>query len=185
SNRGRTSIVYRVKEGLVLKSLRSLVPERMRTTVTTAFAIEEQLLKRLGRCPQIVRCYGFFRTGDDMKEGLLFDEVNYRDLQSYIDSNRKISKAVTYVHTRGIIYSNLSTTNVLVHQTSQNTNLLLADFRGSRYLKLDLDGEMLPNLLFYDSKSDFQSKRLDIFSLGILLYIINTSQYPFRKGPAP
>jgi serine/threonine protein kinase len=132
-----------------------------------------------------------------MEEGFLFDEANCGDLQSYMDGEREISdtlrmdwsvqiaEALAYVHERGIIHSNLSTTNVLVHQTGQTTNLLLADFGGSRCRDLDLDGGMLPDPPFFDSKSDFKTKRLDVFSLGILLYIINTGQYPFHTGPAP
>jgi serine/threonine protein kinase len=132
-----------------------------------------------------------------MKEGFVFDEANCGDLQSYMDSGREISdtlrkdwsiqiaEALAYVHEKGIIHSNLSTTNVLVHETDQTTNLILADFGGSRCRDLDLDGQMLPDSPFFDSKSDFQTARLDVFSLGILLYIINTGRYPFHTGPAP
>jgi serine/threonine protein kinase len=79
-----------------------------------------------------------------MEDSVLFDEANWGHLQSYIDGeskmfmegeiqtyfrgeNRKINdalrqkwclqtaEAIAYVHEKGIIHSNLSTTNVLVN----------------------------------------------------------------------
>lgn len=131
------------------------------------------------------------------KNGILLEEANGGDLQSYMDSNSKIedalrekwslqiAEAVAHVHEKNIIHSNLSTTNVLVHQVGQTTNILLADFGGSKCQELGIDGGLLPDHPFFDSKADINSKRLDVFSLGILLYIINTGQYPFHEGPAP
>jgi hypothetical protein len=55
SDGGRTSIVYRLKEGLVLKLPRSSVPEGFRAEIASAFVIEKQLLERLGPGPRIVR----------------------------------------------------------------------------------------------------------------------------------
>jgi serine/threonine protein kinase len=97
----------------------------------------------------------------------------------------QIAEAVAHVHEKSIIHSNLSTTNVLVHQVDQTTNVILADFGGSKCQELDLNGMLLPDHPFFDPECDYKSKRLDVFSLGVLLYIINTGQYPFHKGPAP
>ncbi|KAH8722760.1 hypothetical protein GQ44DRAFT_828842 [Phaeosphaeriaceae sp. PMI808] len=90
---GRTSIVYRVKEGLVLKSPRRL-PEQLLAEFDHAFIVEKRLLERLGRHSRIVRYYGLLRTGEDAKDGLLLDEANCGDLQSYIDSYNKIDNAL-------------------------------------------------------------------------------------------
>lgn len=56
---------------------------------------------------------------------------------------------------------------------------------GSRCHDLKLDGDLAPDLPYYDPHSDIYTKRTEVFSLGILLYIINTSHYPFYEGPAP
>jgi len=134
-----------------------------------------------------------------MKEGLLLKEANCGDLQSYIDTNNsninnalrrkwsiQIAEAVAYVHQKGIIHSNLSTANVLVHQTSQSPDLILADFGGSRCLELDLDGQLLPDDLYFDPHlTTFNSPKVDVFSLGVVIYIIMTGQYPFHEGPGP
>lgn len=135
-----------------------------------------------------------------MKDGLLLGEANCGDLQSHIDGKKEIdntlrikwslqiAKAVAYVHEKGIVHSNLSTTNVLVHRTGETTDLILADFGGSRCLELELDGLLLPDDPFFDPQlkpSEFEFPKLDVFSLGILIYIILTGHYPFHQGPAP
>jgi serine/threonine protein kinase len=97
--------------------------------------------------------------------GLLLSEAIYGDLQTYIDSaeskfhytlrkewSLQLAEAVPYVHEKGIVHSNLSTTNVLVHQTSHCINLILADFGGSRCHDLSLDGGLLPDEPFLDPK---------------------------------
>ncbi|KAH8707500.1 kinase-like domain-containing protein [Phaeosphaeriaceae sp. PMI808] len=198
SNGGRTSTVYRVKQGLALKSPRTsnCLPEQLLAQFKNVFTVERQLLERLGHHPRIVRYYGLLTTGEGMKDGLLLDEANRGDLESYIDSHEiddalrrtwslQIAEAVAYVHKKGIIHSNLSTANILVHQADQSINLLLADFGGSRCSDLSLDGGLAPDFPFYDPHSDINTERIDVFSLGILLYIINTGQYPFHEGPAP
>ncbi|KAH8723059.1 kinase-like domain-containing protein [Phaeosphaeriaceae sp. PMI808] len=195
---GRTAVVYRVEEGLVCKAPWNVDSEEYRAEIENAFAVEKSLLERLGVHPQIIRYYKPY-TIKGMKEGLLLDEANCGDLQSFIDRDdcninealrRKwslqIAEAVSYVHEKGIIHSNLSTKNVLVHQAGQSTDLILADFGGSKCRDLGLDGHLLPDEPFFDlTLTDFASPKLDIFSLGIIIYIINTGRYPFHTRPGP
>ncbi|OAL45261.1 hypothetical protein IQ07DRAFT_662121 [Pyrenochaeta sp. DS3sAY3a] len=159
---GRTSFVYRVKEGFVCKAPSTTDSETYRADIENAFMVERRLLEQLGAHPRIVR------TATREKWSL------------------QIAEVVSYVHENGIIHSNLSTVNILVHQAGWRTDLVLADFGGSRCPKLDLDGDLLPDDPFFDPHiTDFASPKLDIFRLGIILYIINTGRYPFRTGPAP
>jgi serine/threonine protein kinase len=213
---GRTSTVYRVIPGLIVKSPRTsdyLSAESL-AEFKNAFAVEEKLLERLGRHPRIVRYvptstnevtltvddryYELFTpANEDKKHGLLLHEANRGNLQSFIDNQEEIddflrrkwsvqiAEAVAYVHKKGIIHSNISTTNVLLHQEDNSIDLLLADFGGSRCSDLDLDGGLAPDDPFFDPHSDVNTEKIDVFSLGVLLYVINTSQYPFHEGPAP
>jgi serine/threonine protein kinase len=130
-----------------------------------------------------------------MNDGLLLGEADCGDLQSYIDRgdnkinnalqktwSLQIAEALAHVHRKGIIHSNVCPNNVLVHKGS----LILADFGGSRCRELDLDGQLLPDPPFFDPRlTDFHTPKVDVFSLGVLLYIINTGWYPFHQGPVP
>jgi serine/threonine protein kinase len=167
-----------------------------------AFVVEKQLLEKLGVHPKIVRYALYlqrcsFNLGtryrgpykiQGMEEGLLLEEANCGDPQSYIHRcnidnalrrkwSLQIAEAVAYVHMNSIIHSNLSTANILVHQTSQTPDLLLADFRGSNCTKLGLNGQLVPDDPYFDPQlTDFNSPKVDVFSLGIVIYIIMTGQ---------
>jgi len=55
NDRGRTSIVRRVGNGLAWKSPRSGLSDRFLAEIDNAFAVEQELLKRLGVHPRIFR----------------------------------------------------------------------------------------------------------------------------------
>ncbi|KAF1973458.1 kinase-like protein [Bimuria novae-zelandiae CBS 107.79] len=133
------------------------------------------------------------------KDGLLLSEANRGDLQSYIDSETsyihealrkkwsfQVAKAVAHVHEQGVIHMNLSTTNVLLHQTGQTINAILADFGGSRCPALGLSGNLIPDDPYLDPQlTEFNLPKVDVFSLGVIIYIIMTGHYPFHERPAP
>jgi serine/threonine protein kinase len=100
----------------------------------------------------------------------------------------QLVEAVAYVHSKGIVHSNLSTTNVLVHRVGQTPRLVVADFGGSHCQELNLCGGLLPDTPFFApllTQQEFDLPKLDVFSLGVLMYIIVTGHFPFHQGPAP
>lgn len=129
----------------------------------------------------------------------MLGEANGGNLQSYIEEHSaeiddalrtkwsyQIAQAVAHVHKNGIVHSNLSTTNVLVHQTGASLDTLLADFGGSKCAELNLDGGLLPDDPFSDPcLVEYDSPKVDVFSLGIIIYVIMTGHYPFYNGTAP
>lgn len=75
---------------------------------------------------------------------------------------------------------------MLVNRASGTTDLILPDLGGSSCLELDLDGMLLPDDPFFDPQlTEFKSLKVDLFSLGVFIYIIMTDHYPFHLGPAP
>lgn len=57
-------MVYRVRRGFVCKMLRGLGSEKLIAEIDNAFAVERQLLERLGAHPRIVRYVPIYRIGN-------------------------------------------------------------------------------------------------------------------------
>jgi serine/threonine protein kinase len=92
------------------------------------------------------------------------------------------AEAVAFIHSRGVIHSDLRPENFLVHETAPGClELLLCDFGGAICKELGLDGSQLPNDPFYDPTQGSEiTTNLDIFSLGAIFYTILTGYWPYR-----
>lgn len=96
-------------------------------------------------------------------------------------------EAVAYVHSKGIIHSDLRPENILVHATTElSLDLWLCDFGGARCDELGLSGHSLPDDPFFDPRLPWKSApAIDIFSLGSIIYTILTGHWPYREGKSP
>lgn len=138
----------------------------------------------------------FPRYLEPQDKGLLLCEASHGNLQEYINTkNASIDPslrkqwcyqsidAVAYVHSRGVIHSDLRPENFLVHENEINgsLDLLLCDFGGAVCDELELDGNALPNDPFYDHTQGVEiTPALDIFSFGSVIYTILTGHWPYR-----
>jgi len=138
------------------------------------------------------------RPGDP--EGLILAEANLGNLQVFIDQRNgsiklslrlkwclQTAEAVTYIHERGVIHSDLRLENILVHAsatvTGASLDLLLCDFGGSTCEELNLDGGRLPEDPFYDpNRPRVSTIATDIFSLGSIFYTILTGRWPLQQS---
>lgn len=125
---------------------------------------------------------------------MLFAEASFGSLQRYLDENdsiplivqkrwcRQVIESVQYIHSQGVVHSDLRPDNFLVHATSPIAmDLWLCDFGGSTCDKLGLDGGHLPDPGFFDPSGPWLSTPLtDIFSIGSILYTIVTGHWPYR-----
>jgi serine/threonine protein kinase len=140
-------------------------------------------------------------------DGILLSEASHGNLQNFIDSSnttiatslrlrlaQHAAEAITYVHEKGVIHSDLRLENFLVHDSGERSadgvtlfNLWLCDFGGSTCETLELDGRHMPDTPFFDPRiTTWESKpATDIFSLGSIIYVIMTGCWPFRASPPP
>jgi serine/threonine protein kinase len=138
---------------------------------------------------------GIHRYLGKQDDGLLLSEASHGDLQSYINAGNspieiskrlewchQVAEAVTFIHSHGVIHSDLRPENFLVHEAAQGSlELLLCDFGGAVCEELGLDGKQLPNDPFYDHTQELEiTPALDIFSLGSIFYTILTGYWPYR-----
>ncbi|ESZ95772.1 kinase domain-containing protein [Sclerotinia borealis F-4128] len=188
---GSTSNGLRIPQDKFLKSPLETDHEGVAKQIKLAFAVESGVLQRLGTHPRIVKYLG--KRGN----GLLFGEASHGNLQTYIDANNpsielfqrqkwcyQSAQAVAYIHSCGVIHSDLRPENILVHETGPGIlEPLLCDFGGAVCDELGLDGEQLPNDPFCHPALDFYTKvttAVDIFSLGSIFYTILTGYWPYR-----
>lgn len=127
----------------------------------------------------------------------MLGQASHSNLQLFLDSNpsidlrqriiwcRQLTEAIAYIHSHGVVHSDLRPRNILVHETTPGSrDLLLCDFGGSTCDELGLDGGTLPDGPFYHPRFGSNSTpALDIFGLGSLFYTILTGRWPCRLTP--
>lgn len=133
---------------------------------------------------------------DDTTQGLILAEASDGSLQGYLNKYnetipahvrqkwcRQVVEALVYIHSHGVIHSDLRPDNLLIHATTPDSlDIWLCDFSGSTCDKLGLDGGHLPDSGFSDPNADpVSTPATDIFSAGSILYAILTGRWPYRK----
>ncbi|KAK3373947.1 kinase-like domain-containing protein [Lasiosphaeria ovina] len=188
-----TSSIEPVSPGVVVKKAHQLGDESYDKRFANNFSVERQILERLGKHPRIVRYVGLQEDG-----GILLGEASHGNLQAYLDERhasipagqrllwcRQVAEAVVFIHSRGVLHSDLRPGNVLVHETAPGVRgLLLADFGGSVCEELGLDGLSLPDGPFYSPVFEWQSSvLLDVFGMASIFYTILTGRWPYKPTP--
>lgn len=136
---------------------------------------------------------------DPERPGLRLAEASEGSLQHYLERHhdnipasvrskwcRQVVEAISYIHSHGIIHSDLRSENFLVHATAPDSlDLWLCDFGGAYCERLRLDGGHLPDEGFWDPNAPWESVvTTDLFSVGSILYHILTGHWPHGpKGP--
>ncbi|KID83975.1 Protein kinase-like domain protein [Metarhizium guizhouense ARSEF 977] len=192
---GSTALFFRLRPGIILKAPVKVGEDeilRKRDNVDQYFSIEEQILSKLGKHPRIVRLLGA-RT--EFPTGLLFAEASHGNLQSFLHQHGneiapslrhrwfiQAIESIVFVHSKGVIHSDLRPENFLVHGTLPlSLDLWLCDFGGSTCEDLQLSGGKLPNSGFFNPNDAWEATyAVDIFALGSVLYTIITGRWPFR-----
>ncbi|KAA6402934.1 MAG: putative protein kinase domain protein [Streblomastix strix] len=142
----------------------------------------------------VVRCYGYFIKENTIN--IVMEYCEKGDLQQFIDNLQKEHKVVTdeiffefaaqlasgisFIHSKQILHRDLKPANIFL---SNNSRLKIGDFGISKILdeqnyahtvagtRSFLSPEMLQNWTY--------TEKVDLWSIGILLYILVEQRHPF------
>ncbi|KAH6894101.1 kinase-like domain-containing protein [Thelonectria olida] len=198
---GSISRLRRVGGGRLLKTpaelSRDLTPdyEEQVKEIAHNFHVERKILEYLGDSPRTMK--QVYHGWQEDRNGLLLSEASHGNLQDYLDDHgppsranlpkwsRQIVQCLRFIHGRGVIHCDIRPENFLIHQTSQDSlDIRICDFGGSVCKEIGVDGLSLPTPAFLDPNYHCgkPTRSTDIFSLGFVLYFIQTGHWPYR-GP--
>ncbi|CAD8063586.1 unnamed protein product [Paramecium primaurelia] len=156
---------------------------------------EIKLMRRLNH-PNIVKLYEVHETTnsvyfvlDMIQGGQLLQRVRETGFLSAETMQKfafNLISALNHMHENRIIHRDLKPENLLLKSTENNNEIILADFG----LATNLDDEPLfkrcgtpgfvaPEIIDYIDGQEFYTDKCDVFSAGIILYLLITGNIPF------
>eukprot|EP00742_Colponemidia_sp_Colp-10_P005628 GILJ01006016.1.p1 GENE.GILJ01006016.1~~GILJ01006016.1.p1 ORF type:complete len:393 (+),score=46.40 GILJ01006016.1:149-1327(+) len=191
--RGHYSKVYKVKELSTGTRYACKIIRRKHMDVLQ-LEMEINVLRKIGYHPNIVCFKDVFFTKRDvflvlelLEGGELFDRLVSRGAYSEkhaSDLLRKIALALEYMHSKSIVHRDLKPENLLLTSMSDNAELKIADFGLSNIMENDRSlmkticgtwAYTAPEVLLGNQ----YSVAVDIWSLGIIMYIMLCGYHPF------
>lgn len=155
------------------------------------------------RHPNIVQVYKVYENSikvfivmELMSGGELFDHIIDRgrlDEAEAIAIVRKLCDAINYLHERNIIHRDLKPENILLKRPNNIDDIRIIDFGMSKvfekgasghralaktYSLLGTPGYMAPEIM----KSESYTKAVDLWSLGVVTYVLLCGYMPFDES---
>lgn len=117
-------------------------------------------------------------TGGELLKSLMSNEVY--DLLKIINVMKKLLEVLKYLKLKKVAHRDLKPENILLRNEADNTDILIADFGLSTLLNgseiifnhCGTPGYIAPEVLNYASGQEFYDEQCDIFSVGVIFYIL-------------
>lgn len=162
-------------------------------TSLTALANEIEAMRKISH-KNLVRMHQIYDTTDDVV--ILLDHIPYGTLASRLTQRKKFDEvtackiiwnvldAVEHIHTMDFIHRDLKLENILMASEHDDTDIRVADFGLSAQgvlevhsLRAGSPGYIAPEIL----ESQPYGHKIDIFSVGVILYALLTGEMPFNS----
>lgn len=92
------------------------------------------------------------------------------------------------MHALKIIHRDLKPENILLRDSSDEKSVVIADFglatsianpKEVLFKRCGTPGFASPEILLYDNKSPFYNEKCDVFSIGVIFYLLLSGKQPF------
>ena len=155
---------------------------------------EDSILKELDH-PNIIRVYEVYKNKAKIfivtelcTGGELFDRI--KELTRFTENQAakymlEIVSAVKHCHQHGIVHRDLKPENLLFENDSPEAKLKLIDFGTSQFFTKERKMRRLIGTYYYMAPEIFAGEydeKCDVWSLGIILYIMLCGHPPFTGG---
>ena len=184
----KTSNNIRAVKKIPKKLIAQKDPDKMRNEI--------EILKTLDH-PNIIKTYEFFEdelyfyiVTDICEGGELFDQIakqmtfNEHTAASII---KQVLSAITYCHRKNLVHRDLKPENIIFDKSPEScNNVKVIDFGNSVMFEPNSRLNVKFGSVYYIApevlRSDYNEK-CDIWSLGVILYILLSGNPPFSKPP--
>lgn len=163
---------------------------------------EIEILDELMECPTITQIKDVFYENDqsyivmeEMEGGELLDRISEKEFYTEMEAKilfRTLLETIQFCHSRGIAHCDIKPENILLRYKDEDTSMQLADFGlakrfathdGRRIQLFDMNGSAeyaAPEVFNRPEDDDWgYDERCDIWSCGIVLYILLAGYAPF------
>lgn len=168
--------------------------------IKASFYHEVAILRILKDHPHIVKLYEVFESENSfyliieyLSGGGLFPRLAKKPFLNEKDIAKislKVLEAAAFIHEKGIMHRDLSPENILLKNLEDDFHIKIVDFGLSCFIheekpifiKCGTPGFFAPEILNNKIKSNSlnYNEKCDVFSLGVMLYIMFTGKSPFN-----
>ncbi|KAA6372016.1 MAG: putative SNF1A/AMP-activated protein kinase, partial [Streblomastix strix] len=123
-------------------------------------------------------------------DSIVKDKTKNLSSWTYRALSKQILEGMRLVHAAGLIHRDIKAENIMMHSSNGNTKVKIADFG---LAKVDAANQMVltacgtplnmaPELILHTSAGNF---KVDIWSVGVVLFQLATHEYPIQAGSVP
>ncbi|CAD8133707.1 unnamed protein product [Paramecium pentaurelia] len=156
---------------------------------------EIKVMRRLNQ-ENLVKLYETYETQnsiyfilDILKGGELLIKVKQQPLSapSLQKLMYNLMKALCHLHSKKCMHRDLKPENLLLKEKDNDTDIVIADFGLACFLNEDIlfkrcgtPGFVAPEILLYKEGDPFYDEKCDVFSAGVIFYVLLTGRQPFQ-----
>ena len=197
--KGSYGTVYKIekKNNKNIYALKQINAKKLKNNYEIKNLINELKILCFHECEYLLKCREIFY--DNHQINIVTDFAKFSDLSNYIEKYKNKNKFISektiwlifiqccygieYLHEYNIIHRDLKPANILL---ANNSSILLADFGISKIIENRISSYTLIGTPYYISPEMYKdinyNKKIDIWSLGCILYELTTLTVPFKAN---